>query len=285
MSASSSSCKCLGLGFQQSCGSVSRLGVKPICFCGQNAVFRIARTPKNKGKRFWGCPKFKWCSEDVIHEGNVVTVEESGRNKEVGGSLMKMEQMVMKMEKRDVEKLKIAYLQKTVVSLEKWLKVLIEMMVIIWDQLAIGKETGRRLGMGTNMYPTSALLGQDKDEAISALLIDELIEKADGFVGLFPCVFLSSSLQLIVFNTIEHKYEIVKRLQARKHIWGMTSDGVNDAPALKKADIGIVVADATDAARSASDILSTKPSLSIIISAVFTSQAIFQKMKNYTVSN
>ncbi|KOM37796.1 hypothetical protein LR48_Vigan03g117800 [Vigna angularis] len=42
-----------------SCGSVSRLGVKPICFCGQNAVFRIARTPKNKGKRFWGCPKFK----------------------------------------------------------------------------------------------------------------------------------------------------------------------------------------------------------------------------------
>ncbi|BAU00953.1 hypothetical protein VIGAN_11009600 [Vigna angularis var. angularis] len=50
MSASSSSCKCLGSGFEQSCGSVSRLGVKSTCFCGQNAVFRIARTPKNKGK-------------------------------------------------------------------------------------------------------------------------------------------------------------------------------------------------------------------------------------------
>lgn len=81
----------------------------------------------------------------------------------------------------------------------------------------------------------------------------------------------------------EHKYEIVKRLQARKHICGMTGDGVNDAPALKKADIGIAVADATDAARSASDIVLTEPGLSVIISAVLTSRAIFQRMKNYTV--
>jgi len=82
----------------------------------------------------------------------------------------------------------------------------------------------------------------------------------------------------------EHKYEIVKRLQARKHICGMTGDGVNDAPALKKADIGIAVDDATDAARSASDIVLTEPGLSVIISAVLTSRAIFQRMKNYTVS-
>ena len=52
--------------------------------------------------------------------------------------------------------------------------------------MAIGKETGRRLGMGTNMYPSSSLLGQDKDESIAALPIDELIEKADGFAGVFP---------------------------------------------------------------------------------------------------
>ena len=81
----------------------------------------------------------------------------------------------------------------------------------------------------------------------------------------------------------EHKYEIVKRLQDKKHIVGMTGDGVNDAPALKKADIGIAVADATDAARSASDIVLTEPGLSVIISAVLTSRAIFQRMKNYTV--
>lgn len=54
------------------------------------------------------------------------------------------------------------------------------------DQLAIGKETGRRLGMGTNMYPSSSLLGQDKDASIAALPVDELIEKADGFAGVFP---------------------------------------------------------------------------------------------------
>jgi H+-transporting ATPase len=143
----------------------------------------------------------------------------------------------------------------------------VNVKMITGDQLAIGKETGRRLGMGTNMYPSSALLGQNKDESIAALPVDDLIEKADGFAGVFP----------------EHKYEIVKRLQARKHICGMTGDGVNDAPALKKADIGIAVADATDAARSASDIVLTEPGLSVIISAVLTSRAIFQRMKNYTI--
>jgi H+-transporting ATPase len=81
----------------------------------------------------------------------------------------------------------------------------------------------------------------------------------------------------------EHKFDIVKRLQQRKHICGMTGDGVNDAPALKKADIGIAVADATDAARSASDIVLTEPGLSVIVSAVMTSRSIFQRMKNYTI--
>ncbi|KAB2611526.1 hypothetical protein ACFX13_025873 [Malus domestica] len=143
----------------------------------------------------------------------------------------------------------------------------VNVKMITGDQLAIGKETGRRLGMGTNMYPSSSLLGDTKDESIAGLPIDELIEKADGFAGVFP----------------EHKYEIVKRLQDKKHICGMTGDGVNDAPALKRADIGIAVDDATDAARSASDIVLTEPGLSVIISAVLTSRAIFQRMKNYTI--
>ncbi|KAL6501865.1 Plasma membrane ATPase 4 [Orobanche gracilis] len=152
-------------------------------------------------------------------------------------------------------------------TIKRALNLGVNVKMITGDQLAIAKETGRRLGMGTNMYPSSSLLGQGKDESIAGLPVDELIEKADGFAGVFP----------------EHKYEIVKRLQERKHICGMTGDGVNDAPALKKADIGIAVADATDAARGASDIVLTEPGLSVIISAVLTSRAIFQRMKNYTI--
>lgn len=143
----------------------------------------------------------------------------------------------------------------------------VNVKMITGDQLAIAKETGRRLGMGTNMYPSASLLGQHKDESIAGLPVEELIERADGFAGVFP----------------EHKYEIVKKLQESKHIVGMTGDGVNDAPALKKADIGIAVADATDAARGASDIVLTEPGLSVIISAVLTSRTIFQRMKNYTI--
>ncbi|KAK4415008.1 ATPase 8, plasma membrane-type [Sesamum alatum] len=124
-------------------------------------------------------------------------------------------------------------------TIKKALDLGVNVKMITGDQLAIGKETGRRLGMGTNMYPSSTLLGQSKDESIASMPIEELIEKADGFAGVFP----------------EHKYEIVKKLQERKHICGMTGDGVNDAPALKKADIGIAVADASDAARGASDIV------------------------------
>jgi len=105
----------------------------------------------------------------------------------------------------------------------------------------------------------------------------------DWYSKEFVFEYYLGDLNNVSFGYAEHKYEIVKKLQERKHICGMTGDGVNDAPALKKADIGIAVADATDAARSASDIVLTEPGLSVIISAVLTSRAIFQRMKNYTI--
>ncbi|CAD7774806.1 Potassium-transporting ATPase ATP-binding subunit [Candidatus Methanoperedenaceae archaeon GB37] len=93
------------------------------------------------------------------------------------------------------------------------------------------------------------------------------MEEADGFAEVYP----------------EHKYSIVESLQARGHIVGMTGDGVNDAPALKKADVGIAVEGATDAARSAADIVLTLPGLSVIIDAIKESRKIFQRMKSYAI--
>ncbi|XXG56724.1 hypothetical protein AAC387_Pa03g4066 [Persea americana] len=143
----------------------------------------------------------------------------------------------------------------------------INVKMITGDYLPIAKETGRRLGMGTNMYPTCSLVVEDsRTFHVEAPFID-FIEKADGFAVVYPA----------------QKYEIVRQLQKRKHICGMVGDGLNDAPALKKADIGIAVAGATDVARNASDIILTEPGLSVIISAVMTSRAIFQKLKNYTI--
>jgi H+-transporting ATPase len=93
------------------------------------------------------------------------------------------------------------------------------------------------------------------------------IEEADGFAQVFP----------------EHKYGIVKALQAGGHIVGMTGDGVNDAPALKQADIGIAVSGATDAARTAASLVLTAPGLSVIINAVEEARRIFDRMNSYAV--
>lgn len=82
----------------------------------------------------------------------------------------------------------------------------VNVKMITGDQLAIGKETGRRLGMGTNMYPSSTLLGQHKDESIAALPIDELIEKADGFAGVFPGLNLSCSNYFCLID-LRRKYD------------------------------------------------------------------------------
>jgi H+-transporting ATPase len=94
-----------------------------------------------------------------------------------------------------------------------------------------------------------------------------MILDADGFAGVFP----------------EHKYEIVKRLQGLGHLCAMTGDGANDAPALSRANVGIAVEGATDAARGAADIVLTEPGLSTIVHAIRGSRIIFQRMRNYSV--
>eukprot|EP00121_Abeoforma_whisleri_P013345 Awhi_evm1s12309 len=150
-------------------------------------------------------------------------------------------------------------------TIEKCLEMGIGVKMITGDQLPIGVETARLLGMGTNMHTTEVFNTDHTGIVDNAIHIDDLVEEADGFAEVFP----------------EHKYDIVDRLQKRGHMTGMTGDGVNDAPALKKADIGIAVADATDAARAAADIVLTEKGLSTIVDAVIESRKIFQRMKNY----
>ncbi len=142
----------------------------------------------------------------------------------------------------------------------------VKVKMVTGDQLAIAKETGRRLGLGDHMYPSKVL--KDGPEPGSKFKnLDEMIMDADGFAGVFP----------------EHKFEIVKRIQGLGHLCAMTGDGANDAPALSRANVGIAVEGATDAARGAADIVLTEPGLSTIIHAIYGSRVIFQRMRNYAV--
>jgi H+-transporting ATPase len=140
----------------------------------------------------------------------------------------------------------------------------VNVKMVTGDQVAIARETAGKLGLGTNILDASGF-GDTKHHETAYLA--ESIEKADGFAQVFP----------------EHKFHIVDVLQQRGHIVGMTGDGVNDAPALKKADCGIAVSGATDAARAAASIVLMTPGLSVIIDAIKESRKIFQRMNSYAI--
>ncbi|MGE5335016.1 MAG: plasma-membrane proton-efflux P-type ATPase [Nitrososphaerota archaeon] len=140
----------------------------------------------------------------------------------------------------------------------------VKVKMVTGDQLAIAKEIARQVGLGTNILDAS-LFEQTTPHQTGQLA--EAIEEADGFAQVFP----------------EHKFHLVDVLQQHGHIVGMTGDGVNDAPALKKANAGIAVSGATDAARSAAAIVSLAPGLSVIIDAIKESRKIFQRMQSYAI--
>jgi H+-transporting ATPase len=149
-------------------------------------------------------------------------------------------------------------------TIEKAQNMGVDVKMVTGDQVAIAKEIARRLGLGTDILDAS-LFSETKHHETGKLA--DAIEKADGFAQVFP----------------EHKYHIVDVLQSRNHIVGMTGDGVNDAPALKKADGGIAVSGATDAARSAADIVLLAPGISVISRAIIESRKIFRRMTNYSI--
>jgi H+-transporting ATPase len=139
----------------------------------------------------------------------------------------------------------------------------VEVKMVTGDQRAIAVETCRQLEMGTEIFDTEILNSTIMTESEKS----DRIFYANGFAEVMP----------------EHKFNIVQCLRERGIVTGMTGDGVNDAPALKRADIGIAVQGATDAAKAAADIVLTEPGLSVIIDAIQRSRKIFQRMRNYAI--
>ena len=138
--------------------------------------------------------------------------------------------------------------------------------MVTGDNVAIGKQIATEIGLGSNILEAEALVQGAKEGELDAASVRKIAE-ADGFAEVAP----------------EHKYAIVKALQKQDHLVGMTGDGVNDAPALRQAEVGIAVSGATDAARSAAALVLTEPGLGVIIGAVEEARRIFERMNSYAI--
>jgi H+-transporting ATPase len=146
-------------------------------------------------------------------------------------------------------------------TLEKAAELGVAVKMVTGDRVEIAREIAREVGMGESVLESSVIEGLEGDPLASQ------VERADGFAQVVP----------------EDKYRIVRALQARDHIVGMTGDGVNDAPALSRADAGIAVSGATDAARAAADIVLLSAGLSVIVEAIHRAREVFRRMANYAI--
>lgn len=131
------------------------------------------------------------------------------------------------------------------------------------DALAVAQETGQGVGL-PDIRPVGDLRGQ----AFQAGQEKDLLAGADGFAGVYP----------------EDKYTVVKHLQAAGHVTGMTGDGVNDAPALRQAEVGIAVSTATDVAKGAASVVLTEPGLTNILALVRQGRTIYQRILTWIIN-
>lgn len=143
----------------------------------------------------------------------------------------------------------------------------IQVKMVTGDNTAIAKQIAGQLGLGANIHTAGEFFKASSGSEVVPPRTADAVEAAEGFAQVFP----------------EHKFQIVKALQSKGHIVGMTGDGVNDAPALKQANTGIAVSGATDAARAAAALVLTAPGLSVIVRAVETARIIFERMNSYAI--
>ena len=134
----------------------------------------------------------------------------------------------------------------------------VRVMMVTGDGLPTARAVARRVGIGGRAVEPKALKNEATDEVL----------QGDVFAGVYP----------------EDKFHLVRALQNAGVVTGMTGDGVNDAPALKQAEVGIAVANATDVAKAAASLVLTNPGLTDILAAVKTSRRIYQRMLTYTLN-
>ena len=138
----------------------------------------------------------------------------------------------------------------------------IKVKILTGDNMEIAKEITKQVSSGSKIIRMKDLDGLSESEQM------EIIEDCDGFAEIYP----------------EDKYKIVKLLQSKGHIVGMTGDGVNDSPALKQSEVGIAVSNSTDVAKTSASIVLTRPGLSEIADAIVTSRQIFQRMLTWVIN-
>jgi H+-transporting ATPase len=137
--------------------------------------------------------------------------------------------------------------------------------MVTGDDVAIGRTIAEELGLGSNIVAAPDIFTSEVGKGEIPLDLARRVETAQGYGRVFP----------------EHKWAIVKSAQELGHIVGMTGDGVNDAPALKQADVGIAVSGATAAARAAASLILTAPGLSVIIRGIEEARRTFERMMAY----
>jgi H+-transporting ATPase len=141
----------------------------------------------------------------------------------------------------------------------------ISVKMLTGDALPIAKEIATDVGLGEKVIKAADLKEFIKENPINAA---EAADKSDGFAEIYP----------------EDKYTIVRSLQANKHVVGMTGDGVNDAPALRQAEVGIAVSNATDVAKGAASVVLVNEGLTSIVDLVKNGRVIYERITAWILS-
>ena len=140
----------------------------------------------------------------------------------------------------------------------------IAVKMLTGDALAVASEIGRAVGLPNIRRVTDLKAAASKAENNAV----GLLTGADGFAEIYP----------------EDKYIVVQYLQAGGHITGMTGDGVNDAPALRQAEVGIAVSTATDVAKGAASVVLTEPGLTNIVALGEQGRTIYQRILTWIIN-